>query len=202
MEVITIPFNYTELNDPNIVPICIADPDDLGNPVHREWIHEGVVPVAGELLRIAQRILANKLRASEIAEYAVHSLSRTHGTQLGDRPEVKVLNRARRYAEDLRVGGRRARRHLDVELFSQTVESLEERYDFAAALEAADTLDKIMAEVDRLGLDRVKEVIPFVLRDAPGEELSKVFGQKRNTITKRLYRAMRKAAESAGITRY
>jgi hypothetical protein len=202
MEVITIPFNYAELNDPTVVPICIADPDDLGNPVHREWIHEGVVPVVGELPRIAQRILANKWRASEIAEYAVHSLSRTHGSELGDRPDVKVLNRARQHAEDLRVGGRRARRHLDVELFSKTVESLEERYDFAAALEAADTLDKIIAEVDRLGLDRVKEVIPLVLRDVPGDELSRVFLQKRNTITKRLYRALRKAAESAGITRY
>ena len=54
----------------------------------------------------------DKYRASEITEYAVHSLSRKYGENVGDRPAVRVLNRARLHAEDLRVGGRRARRKL------------------------------------------------------------------------------------------
>ena len=68
------------------------------------------MPVVDRLVRIAERLLSDKYRASEITEYAVHSLSRKHGENVGDRPAVRVLNRARLHAEDLRVGGRRARR--------------------------------------------------------------------------------------------
>jgi DNA-directed RNA polymerase specialized sigma24 family protein len=200
MDVITIPFNYAEANDPTIVPICIADTDALGNPVHREWIDQGVVPVTDQLVRTAERLLGDKFRASEITEYAVHSLSRTHGSRIGDRPTVNVLNRARHNAIDLRAGGRRYRRKLNVELFSRTLDSIEDQYDFAGAVEAQVTLDRIMSEVERLGLDHVREILPYMLNNVEGKELSRRFGQKRNTVTKCFYRALRKAAESAGIT--
>jgi hypothetical protein len=41
-----------------------------------------------------------------------------------------------------------------------------------------------------------------MLRNADGAELTQMFGQKRNTITKQFYRGMRKAAEAAGIRWY
>lgn len=107
MAVITIPFEYDERTHPTIVPICIADTDSDGNAVHRGWIDLGVVPVVNRFFKIAERLLADKFRASEIAEYAVHSLSRTHGDDFGDRPSVRVLNSARLYAADQRAGGRR-----------------------------------------------------------------------------------------------
>ena len=200
MGVITVPFDYTELTHPRIIPICIADIDARGAPVCRGWVEHGVVPVADSLVKIAERLLADKYRASEIAEYAVHSLSRTHGHDTGDRPTVKVLNRARLHAVDLRAGGRRARRKLDVELFVETLDSLQEQFDIAAHLEVTDTLDRIIEQLDPLGLDRVKEVLPWILQNAEGHELTKEFGQKRNTITTRFYRGMRKAAEAAGVT--
>jgi hypothetical protein len=200
MGVITVPFDYTELTHPRIIPICIADIDDRGAPVCRGWIEHGVAPVVDPLLKIAERLLADKYRASEIAEYAVHSLSRTHGNEIGDRPTVKVLNRARLYAVDLRAGGRRSRRKLDVELFVETLESLQDQYDIAAHLEAKDTLDRIIKQLELLGLDRVKELLPWMLQNAEGHELTREFGQKRNTITTRFYRGMRKAADAAGIT--
>ena len=200
MGVITVPFDYTELTHPRIIPICIADIDVRGAPVCRGWIEQGVVPVVDPLLKIAERLLADKYRASEIAEYAVHSLSRTHGDDIGDRPTVKVLNRARLYAVDLRAGGRRSRRKLDVELFVETLESLQDQYDIAAHLEAKDTLDRIIKQLEVLGLDRVKELLPWMLQNAEGHELTREFGQKRNTITTRFYRGMRKAADAAGIT--
>jgi hypothetical protein len=200
MAVITVPFDYSETSYPGVVPICIPDTDEHGNPVHNEWIEHGVVPVANNLQRIAERLLHDKFRVSEITEYAVHSLSRTHGNQIGDRPTIKVLNSARLHAVDLRSGGRRLRRKLDVELFSETLEALEDQTDFAAQLEARDTLDRIMQEVERQGLERVKELLPLMLRNAEGPELSVLFGQKRNTITKRFYRGMRKAALAAGIS--
>jgi hypothetical protein len=200
MGVITVLFDYTELTHPRIIPICIADIDARGAPVCRGWIEQGVVPVVDPLLKIAERLLADKYRASEIAEYAVHSLSRTHGDDIGDRPTVKVLNRARLYAVDLRAGGRRSRRKLDVELFVETLESLQDQYDIAAHLEAKDTLDRIIKQLELLGLDRVKELLPWMLQNAEGHELTREFGQKRNTITTRFYRGMRKAADAAGIT--
>src|SRR5581483_1768623 len=200
MAVITIPFGYSDTSHPGVVPICIMDTDAYGNPIYREWVEHGVVPVTKNLLRIAERLLHDKFRASEITEYAVHSLSRTHGNQIGDRPTIKVLNSARLRAVDLRYGGRRSRRQLDVELFAETLDALEDRTDFAAALEARDTLDRIMEEVERLGLQRVKELLPLMLRNAEGNELTAIFGQKRNTITKRFYRGMRKAASAAGIS--
>jgi hypothetical protein len=48
----------------------------------------------------------------------------------------------------------------------------------------------------------VKELLPWMLRNAEGHELSSEFGQKRNTITTRFYRGMRKAANAAGISWY
>ena len=35
MAVITIPYDYSEITHPKIVPICIADTDEKGNPVCR-----------------------------------------------------------------------------------------------------------------------------------------------------------------------
>ena len=202
MPVITIPFDYDERTHPAVVPICVADTDQHGNLVHRGWIELGVVPVADRLLKIADRLLSDKHRASEITEYAVHSLSRTHGDQVGDRPSVRVLNRARLFAVDQRAGGRRNRRRLDVELFTETLEALEDQYDFAAHLAARDTLDKIVEQLDLLGLQHVKEILPLMLRNAEGSELTGRFGQKRNTVMKQFYRGMRKAANAAGITWY
>ncbi len=200
MPVITIPFNYNELTHPLVVPICIADTDDAGRPVHSGWIEHGVVPVVGQLLRIADRLLSDKYRASEITEYAVHSLSRIYGEDIGERPAINVLNRARLHAIDLRAGGRRARRKLDVELFVETLDSLEDQYDLLSDLESKQMLDRIVEQLDVLGLDKVKELVPLMLRNAEGHELTSQFGQKRNTITTRFYRGMRKAALSAGIS--
>jgi hypothetical protein len=55
-------------------------------------------------------------------------------------------------------------------------------------------------QIDLLGLQHVKEILPWMLRNADGSELAGRFGQKRNTVTKQFYRGMRKAASAAGIT--
>ena len=199
MAVITIPFDYDEITHPQVVPICIEDIDERGRPVYRGWIEHGVVPVADALVRISGRVLGDKYRASEIAEYSVHSLSRTHGENLGEYPATMVLNRARLQALDLRAGGRRARRKLDVELFVETLESLEDQVDIAARYEAQEMLEKIVEQLDLLGLDSVKALLPWMRRNSEGHELTREFGQKRNTLTTRFYRGMRKAARAAGM---
>jgi hypothetical protein len=200
MAVITIPFDYSETTHPQVIPICIDDTDADGNTVHRGWIEHGVIPVVDGLIGIADRLLSDKYRTSEITEYAVHSLSRTRGNNIGDRPAIRVLNRARLHALDLRAGGRRPRRKLDVELFRNTLNGLEDQFDLVAALEAKEALDKIVEQLDNLGLERVKELLPLMLRNIEGHELTSRFGQKRNTITTRFYRGMRMAANAAGIS--
>jgi hypothetical protein len=199
MPVIIVPFDYAELTHPNTIPICIADTDSRGNPINAGWVELGVVPVADGLVAIAERLLEDKYRTSEIAEYAVHALSRKHGGNFGDHPAMMVLNGAKWRAIDLRAGGRRARICKEVELFAETLDSLEEQYDVAAHLEADDMLDKIVEQLDVLGLDHVKRLLPWMLQNTEGHELTRQFGQKRNTITTRFYRGMRKAATAAGI---
>ena len=57
-----------------------------------------------------------------------------------------------------------------------------------------------MEELDRLGLDDVREMVPMMLKECDADELIRHFGKSRNTISQRFYRGMRKAAAAAGIT--
>jgi len=200
MGVIIVPFNYNEECNFSIVPICIGDIDPDGNPIQRAWVEQGVVPIADPLRKIASRVLNDVWRVSEITEHAVHSLSRKHGADLGDEPSLRVLKRAHWYAEDLRVGGRRVRRKTEVELFSAKLETLQDQFDLVSRLEAQDTLDRLMKELDRQGLHDVREMVPMMLRECTAQEFEVRFGKSRNTISQRFYRAMRRAARSAGIT--
>ena len=98
------------------------------------------------------------------------------------------------------MGGSCARRKFDVELFVETLESLEDQYDLVADPETKQMVDIIVAHLEVLGLDLVKEMVPFMLRNAEGQELTSEFGKKRNTLTTRFYRGMREAAKAAGIS--
>jgi hypothetical protein len=48
---------------------------------------------------------------------------------------------------NLRYGGRRSRRRLDVELFAETLDALEDQYDFVADLERKEIVDKLAAQL-------------------------------------------------------
>lgn len=199
MAVITIPYDYDEKTHRHVVPICIADVDNEGKPVVRAWIDRGVAPVAGAFIRIAERLLEDKYRASEIAEYAVHSLSSIRGDNLGDRPSVLVRNRARLYAVDQRVGGRRPRVFRDVEMYTETMESLAENFDFAQHYEHVQIIEKISEQLEILGLHHVREMVPLLLLDVNGSGLAERYGEKANTLRKRFLRGIRAAAAEAGI---
>ena len=90
----------------------------------------------------------------------------------------------------------------DVELFVETLDSLEDQYDICSRPGSQANGGMIVEQLDVLGLDKVKELLPWMLRNAEGHELTSEFGQKRNTITTRFYRGMRKAAKAAGISWY
>lgn len=200
MAVFTIPFNYDEAVDRITVPICISDTDDEGNLVHFGWIERGVAPVADKLVQLAGRMLHDEWRASEITEPVVHKLSREFGANLGDEPSTRVLKRAHWYAEDLRLGGRRARRRTDVELFVQTTEALEDQFDLANSVAAQNTLDRLMEQLTELGMEDVRAMIPMMLMECDSHEYQHRFKKSRNAVTQQFYRGMRKAARVAGIT--
>lgn len=200
MGFIVFPFDYDERKYPSVVPICVRDTDDAGRRIHTAWFDQGVPPVAEKLLDIADRLLGDRHRGSEITEYAVHSLSRTQGGNLGVTPSHRVLKRAHCRAEDLRVGGRRVRRTADVELFDETLDALQEQYDFVAHLEATNTLDRLVEQLRRMGhQEKIMEMVPMMLRECEGRELKSLYGQRRNTVTKQFFRKMRLAAKIAGI---
>jgi hypothetical protein len=199
MPVFTVPLNYDEESDRLTVPICISDVDDHGNLVHFGWIERGVAPVADKLVQIAGRLLHDRLRASEITEPVVHQLSRDFGSKLGFEPSARVLAGARWYAEDLRVGGRRARRKTEVELFAHTLESLEDQVDFARSLMAKDMLDRLVNQLIDLGMDDVHEMVPMMLRECEADQFQGRFNKSRNAIAQQFFRGMRKAARVAGI---
>lgn len=200
MAVITIPFDFDEKTANPIVPICISDTDCEGNRIHHGWFERGVVPVADPLRKVAHRVLKDKWRVSEITEKAVHSLWRTHGENFGDEPSLRVLKRAHWYAEDLRVGGRRVRRKTEVELFTATLEALQDQFNLAADFETKDTLDRLVNQLEMLGLETVREMVPMMLRDCDADEFTTRFGKSRNTISQQFYRGMRKAAKAAGVS--
>ena len=167
---VTIPFDYDEKTAGSVVPICIDDIDSEGNLIHPALIELGVVPVADMLRKIAARVLNDTWRVSEITDLAVHSVWRTDGENFGDAPSLRILNRAHWFAEDLRVGGRRARRKADVKLFTTTLEALQDQYDLTAHMEARETIDRLMDQLERLGMDDVREMVPMMLRDCDAEE--------------------------------
>ena len=200
MEVIIVPFDYKEESNFSVVPICIGDIDSDGNPIYREWVDRGVVPVADQLRKISKRVLNDVWRVSELTERSVHSLSRKHGGDLGDDPTLRVLKLAHWYAEDLRVGGRRVRRKTEVELLATKLETLQDQFDLVSDLAAKDTLDRLMDELDRQGLHDIREMVPMMLRGCDAREFVSRFQKSRNTISQRFYRGMRRAAAAAGIT--
>jgi hypothetical protein len=199
MPVFTVPLDYNETADRLTIPICVSDVDALGNPVHFEWIERSVAPIADKLVGLAERLLHDKWRASEITEPVVHRLSHDFGLNLGVEPSARVLSGVRWYAEDLRAGGRRARRKTEVELFAHTLESLEDQVDFARSLMAKDMLDQLVRQLIELGMDDVREMVPMMLRECEAEQFQRRFNKSRNAIAQQFFRGMRKAARVAGI---
>jgi hypothetical protein len=199
MAVITIPYDYNEQTDRSIVPICIDDEDGKGKRIDQRLIKEGVVPAADPLRRIADRILRDVYRASEIADYALHSLWRTHGVNFGDRPDLIIQKRASHRAEVLRLGGPRARRKKEVGLFDSTMENLQYQFNHAAAFQARDTIDRLVAELERRGMHDIREMVPMILMKCNAKEFEIRFGASRKTLMQQFYRRVRKVMKSAGL---
>lgn len=197
---ITIPKDYSEKTGISIVPICIDDVDGNGCAIDARWIEVGVAPVADQLRGIAKKVLSDVWRVSEITDHAVQSVWKRHSESSSEEVSLRIVKHAHWRAKDLKVGGRRARLKLDVELFTSTLECLQEQFDLAVDVENRDTVDRLVGEVKRQGMDDVAEMIPMMLRDADAAEMVQRFGKLRNTLAQRFYRGVRKAAHAAMIS--
>ena len=195
-----VPSDYGEETHPSVIPICIADTDSEGNPIHPAWIERGVVPVADPLRNIAERVLRERWRVSEITEQAVHWLSRKHHGSVANDPSRRVLNHARWYAADLRAGSRRARRKADVEIIVARLQTIPDEHDPNSDLLARDTFNRLMEALDHHGSPEIREMAAMIVRECRTAEFEGRFRQSRNALTQRFYRGMRRVAEAAGIT--
>lgn len=200
MPAVTIPLDYDEKTHPSVVPICIDDTDAEGNLIYHGWIEQGVVPVADRLRQAAKVILKDVWRVSEITERAVHSIWANRGNNLGNAPDLTVVNSAYYHAATLAGGGWRRMRGIEVNLFADAVELLRDRYDLVSEVENKEKLDRLVAQAEALGMHEAVAMVPMMLRGCRAEEYEKRFGMKRNTLAQMFFRNMRKAADVAGIS--
>lgn len=215
MPVVTIPFDYEELDDPNsVVPICIEDTDRQGRKIAQGWI-TAVVPIADGIRKLAHWRLEDEWRASELAELSVHSVWYKHRDNLGLWPSGRVWRYAKWAAEDLRAGGRRVRRGLegrlpedetaiaamlraaDPKVLARLLPHCER--DFAGEIERTELFSAIMRQVKLRGNVQASEMLDMVRHGMNREEISAAFDKKPNTVTQTIYRAIRRAVNDLGM---
>ena len=95
---------------------------------------EAVIPVADYLRKLARDRVGDIWRVSELAELSVHAQWRKHREDFGKYPHRRIAAYARWAAEDLRCGGARLRKGLDI-LLGNGDKSLIDPLDYEARFE-------------------------------------------------------------------
>ncbi len=215
MAVVTIPFDYEELAEPNsVVPICIEDTDHHGRKIAWGWI-AAVVPIADTLRKLARWRLEDEWRVSELTELSVHRVWYKHCDNLGRSPSGRIWHRAVWVAEDLRAGGRRARRGLDEPLpedetaLASKLAAADPKIlsrlfphcgaDFSGEIERAELFAAITRQIRLRGDVDAGEMLDMVRHGMDREEISAAFDKKPNTVTQTIYRAIRRALNDLGM---
>jgi DNA-directed RNA polymerase specialized sigma24 family protein len=215
MAVVTIPFDYDELDDPNsVVPICIEDTDRQGREIAPGWI-TAVVPIADAIRKLARRRLEDEWRASELAELSVHGVWYKRLDNLGLWPSARVWRYAKWAAEDLRAGSRRVRRGLDGPLpedetaLAAMLRAADPKAlarlvphwkrDFAGEIERTELFSAIMCQISARGNVQASEMLDMIRHGMNRDEISAVFRKKPNTVTQIIYRAIRRALNDLAI---
>ena len=215
MAVVTIPFDYEELEDPNsVVPICIEDTDRQGRKIAPGWI-TAVVPIADGVRKLARRRLEDEWRASELAELSVHGVWSKRLDNLGLWPSARIWHYAKWAAEDLRAGGRRVRRGLDGPLpedetaLAAMLRTADPKAlarllphserDFAGEIERTELFSAILRQIKLRGNVQASDMLDMIRHGMNREEISAAFDKKPNTVTQIIYRAIRRALNDLGI---
>ena len=191
---VVIPSNYAE---EDVIPICIRAIDDEGRPVYRGWI-EAVRPIADTLRGLARRVIGNVHQVSELADGSVHALSAKYGERLGRSPSMQVYVHAKYLAQDLAVGGHRARIGRDVELTDAMLETLPYQDNFEKAYEDREFLERLKEQLRLLGKNDELKMLNLYLTESE-HKIAEVFGVKRNsrarnTLSQRFWRSLGKGS--------
>ena len=191
MGLIVIPSDFVE-GESAIVPIFVQDEDELGNRIAPGWI-QAVVRVADGFRWLSRQFLLDEWRASELADETLQELWCEHGENIGPRPHKRVYRHAHWKALDKSVGGIRARKGLDVELLDHILYTLQEPAKFPDDIEFKQLLDRLIDRLAYLGLTDVRKTLELALHNGDFDFVSEI-GESRNTVSKRFWRAIRKAA--------
>lgn len=177
-----------------VVPIAISDQDDEGRKVISGWI-EAVRPIEHPLRQMTRRITGDVRNVSQVTETAVHTLSANHKEDLGPSPSRGVYVTATFAARNLKWGGQRSRRRLDVELRDLVRDSLAESSNFANEIENRDLVERLFARAKEIGREDLMLMINLYLGEEE-DQIASAFGvcpnsRERNTLSQRLYRGIR-----------
>jgi len=215
MAVVTIPFDYEQLDDPNsVVPICIEDTDRDGIQIAWGWI-TAVVPIASRLRGLARRRLEDEWRVSELTEETVHEIWYEHGDNFGLLPSARIWRHAKWKAEDLRAGGWRARQGIDEPLPEDeiAITSLiriadpkalarllpEREWDFANEFERREFFAALVRRMKLRGDVQAGEMLDMLCHGMDRAEINAHFRKKPNTLTQNLHRAIRRGLKDLGF---
>ena len=209
MAVITIPFDYDELDDPSsVVPICIEDIDCEGRTISWGWFL-AVAAISNRLRGLARRRLDDVWRVSELAEATIHDLWYEHLHNLGLWPSARVWRHAKWKAEDLRVGGWRVRQGVenplpddDIALASliriadpkALARLLPQRgWDFTEEFERREFFETLVRKMKLRGDIQAGEMLDMLCHGMERAEINAHFRQKPNTLTQALHRAIKRS---------
>jgi hypothetical protein len=215
MAVVTIPFDYDELDDPNsVVPICIEDIDRDGRKIAWEWF-TAVVPIATRLRRLALHRLDDEWRVSELAEMTVHEVWYKHLNDFGLWPSARIWRHAKWKAEDLRLGGWRIRRGIDRPLPEDeaALASLvrfadpkalarlvpQREWDFTNEIERQEFFSALIRRMKLSGNIQSGEMLDMLRHGMDRAEVNAHFGKKPNTLTQNFHRAISRGLKDLGI---
>jgi hypothetical protein len=190
--IITIPFDFDKDSDPHrVIPICIEDTDRYGRSINPGWF-QAVVPIADQLRQLAWRTLGDPWLVSELAEGSVHAQWYEHGDDLGANPSGRIYAHAKWRAQDLRAGGRNARRGIDVELLESILASLRAADDIPQRVEFEEITAALAKHFEKNGVPHVTEMMDLWLYGWSWQEIADRIGKQPKAATKDFWRWFRR----------
>jgi hypothetical protein len=192
MAIVTIPFDYFQLPDPSgIVPICIEDTDRNGCPINPAWF-AAVEPIADQLRRLCRRTLDDVWYVSELTEASVHAMWGKHGHNFGRSPSARIYAHAKWKALDLRVGGRNARRGVEVELLDSTRAKLRSVLDVHGQVEFDQLKGLLTRHFEAKGVPHIDEMMDMWLHGHEWNVIADHIGKSPKAATKEFWRWFRR----------
>lgn len=188
---IVIPPDYQECSS-GVVPIYVRTEDETGNRINDGWF-SAVARVAHRVRYLARYWLFDEWRSSELADETVQDMWDLHKDELGRRPDNQISVHAKWKALDKSVGDRRIREGLDVELVEHILETLAAAPGFDERTELQDFWDHMQCRLVEMGMADLREILQVALYHGQ-LDLKPKNGERRNTLSKRFHRALRKAA--------